>query len=83
VLANHECSFGAGLRGQRVTIDYIARLKRWVPNVLQARARFSRQGPAWANPLPLTHDECENLLCGGNLPPVSRELSFHLAAAAD
>jgi hypothetical protein len=51
VLANHECSFGAGLRGQRVTIDYIARLKRWVPNVLQARA-VQPAGPAWANPLP-------------------------------
>src|SRR5262249_5708604 len=45
-------------------IDDIPKLKLLVRAALRARAWFSRQGPAWAHPLPLSEDERESLLCG-------------------
>jgi hypothetical protein len=46
-----------------LAIDELPKLKRRVRNALRARAWFSRQGPAWAQPLPLNEDERENILC--------------------
>src|SRR5262249_40445767 len=52
-------------RKSAVAIDDIPKLKLLVRNALRARAWFSRQGPAWANPLPLSEDEHEKIMCGG------------------
>ena len=46
-------------------IDDIPKLKHLVRNALRARAWFRRQSPAWAQPLPLSEDERENLFCSG------------------
>jgi hypothetical protein len=46
-------------------IDDIPKLKRLVRAALRARAWFKRQGPDWAQPLPLSEDEHENILCSG------------------
>jgi hypothetical protein len=36
---------------------------------VQARAWFGRHAPCWCQPLPLlSHDEQENILCGGDIP---------------
>jgi len=48
-----------------VRIDDVPTLKHLVRNALRARAWFSRQGPGWAQPLPLSEDEHENILCSG------------------
>jgi len=52
-------------REYAVAIDDIPKLKLLVRNALRARAWFSRQGPAWANPLPLSEDEHETIMCSG------------------
>jgi len=48
-----------------VPVDAIPKLKLLVRNALRARAWFLRQGPAWAQPLPLSEDEHEKILCSG------------------
>jgi len=39
------------------SIDNVPKLKRLVHNALRARAWFARQGPPWAQPLPLSEAE--------------------------
>jgi hypothetical protein len=48
-----------------VVIADIPKLKRLVRAALRARAWFCRQGPAWAQPLPLNEIEREKLYCSG------------------
>jgi hypothetical protein len=52
-------------RERSVPVDDIPKLKLLVRNALRARAWFARQGPAWAQPLPLSEDEHENIMCSG------------------
>src|SRR5215475_10982257 len=48
-----------------VRIDDIPKLKFLVRNALRARAWFLRQAPSWAQPLPLSEEEHEKILCSG------------------
>jgi hypothetical protein len=61
-----------------VAIEDVPKIKRVVRAALRARAWFYRQGPIWAQPLPLCEAERENIFCSGYF---HRHLVAHYSAS--